>query len=277
MLDAGGEEVCATFSAGFPATDFPECGPTVWAFSADPEAAWRAVDALFEEIVAQEAEWRVTTSTPARALDRVAELMPVPSGRPVMIADTQDNPGQGGDARTTGLLRALVSRGFDGAVAPLWAPSAASSAHRAGTGARIALTVGGHPGIPGAEPFSGLFEVEHLGDGRYTIEGPMMRGTSGNAGPTACLRIGGVRVVVTTHKVQLIDRAQLRAFGVDSSAVPVIVAKSSVHFRADFAPTATEVIVAAAPGPIPADPAELPWQHLPAGIRRTPRPSGAPS
>ncbi|WP_353113574.1 hypothetical protein [Microbacterium sp.] len=31
------------------------------------------------------------------------------------------------------------------------------------------------------------------------------------------------------------------------------------------------------PGPIRADPAELPWRHLPAGIHRTPRPSGASS
>jgi len=52
------------------------------------------------------------------------------------------------------------------------------------------------------------------------------------------------------------------------------VVKSSVHFRADFQPIAHEVLVAKAPGPMQADPADLPWTRLQPGIRV--RPLGQP-
>jgi microcystin degradation protein MlrC len=42
----------------------------------------------------------------------------------------------------------------------------------------------------------------------------------------------------------------------------LIVLKSSNHFRADFEPIASHVLVAKAAGPMAADPADLPWRKL---------------
>ena len=39
------------------------------------------------------------------------------SGPPVVMADTQDNPGAGGDSDTTGMLRALIEVNYQGVVA----------------------------------------------------------------------------------------------------------------------------------------------------------------
>ena len=50
----------------------------------------------------------------------------------------------------------------------------------------------------------------------------------------------------------------------------LLVNKSSVHFRAAFAPIASHILVAQAPGPMAADPADLPWRHLPEGLARRP-------
>ena len=50
----------------------------------------------------------------------------------------------------------------------------------------------------------------------------------------------------------------------------LVVVKSSVHFRADFQPHASHVLVAKAAGPMAADPGDLPWRRLPPGTR--PRP-----
>ena len=50
----------------------------------------------------------------------------------------------------------------------------------------------------------------------------------------------------------------------------IIVVKSSNHFRADFQSMASQVLVAKAAGPMAADPADLPWQHLPAAMRLRP-------
>ena len=63
--------------------------------------------------------------------------------------------------------------------------------------------------------------------------------------------------MVTSVKRQALDQAILRHVGVEPADCRIIALKSSVHFRADFAPLAERVIVAAAPGPVVADPATL--------------------
>ncbi|HRZ61504.1 MAG TPA: MlrC C-terminal domain-containing protein, partial [Rubrivivax sp.] len=100
--------------------------------------------------------------------------------------------------------------------------------------------------------------------------GPMMTGVSVQLGPSACLEIDGVRVAVVSGKKQLLDRGLLRMVGIHAEAMKIIVVKSSNHFRADFTPHASHVLVAKAAGPMAADPADLPWTRLPADIRRRP-------
>jgi len=77
-------------------------------------------------------------------------------------------------------------------------------------------------------------------------------------------------VAVVSGKSQLLDRAMLRMVGVDSDAMKIVVVKSSVHFRADFQPNASHVLVAKAIGPMAADPSELPFVHLNPNTRTKP-------
>jgi microcystin degradation protein MlrC len=105
----------------------------------------------------------------------------------------------------------------------------------------------------------------------FTLTGPMGAGNPGNLGDTALIDIEGVRVMVTSRKMQALDQAILRHVGIEPSECPIIALKSSVHFRADFAPIAEQVIVAIAPGPVVADPAVLNFQHVRAEVRRRPR------
>ena len=58
--------------------------------------------------------------------------------------------------------------------------------------------------------------------------------------------------------------------GIHTEQMRIVVVKSSNHFRADFQPHASQVLVAKAAGPMAADPADLPWTRLPATIRRRP-------
>lgn len=265
-----GEILSLSFAPGFPAADFPECGPVVWGYGRSAAAATAAVDALYQQLVAAEPEWAVPFLTPDEAVIEAMRLAATAT-RPVVIADTQDNPGAGGDSNTTGMLRALVRHGAtDAALGLLRDPEAAAAAHAAGVGAVLRLTLGGQSGTPGDSPFEGEFTVEHLSDGCCTFEGPMMTGTKVNLGPTAGLSIGGVRIVVSTHKAQMLDRNLFRIGGVEPEAMKILVNKSSVHFRADFAPIASAILVAKAPGPMKADPADLPWQRLAPGIRVKP-------
>jgi microcystin degradation protein MlrC len=112
--------------------------------------------------------------------------------------------------------------------------------------------------------------VDRLTDGQFTLTGPMGAGNPGNLGPTALIDIYGITVIVVTRKMQTLDQAIIRHVGIEPASCPIIVLKSSVHFRADFGPIADHVIVAVAPGPVVADPATLNFRHVNPAIRRRP-------
>ena len=175
--------------------------------------------------------------------------------RPVVIADTQDNPGAGGNSDTTGMLRALVDNDAPrAALGMLVDPEAALAAHGAGAGSAINIALGGKSGIPGDAPFEAEFRVEQIGDGTFTGTGPMYGGARMNLGPMASLRIRDIRILVGSRKAQLADQAMYRHCGIEPTTRKIIVNKSSVHFRADFEPIASEVLICVAPGPMVADP-----------------------
>jgi microcystin degradation protein MlrC len=262
--------VSLSFAPGFPAADFEECGGAVWGYGDDAEQIERAVEALTQEIVAAEPKWVVPFLSPEAAV-REAQRLAAGASRPVVIADTQDNPGAGGNSDTTGMLRALLDcDAHDAALGLMVDPAAARAAHLAGVGQDITIALGGHSCVPGDAPFYGTFRVEQLSDGRCRFDGPVGHGKQGNVGPTARLSLKGVQVIVTTNKDQMMDRNQYRMAGVQPERMKILVNKSSVHFRADFEPIAEAILVAKAPGPMLADPADLPWTRLAPGIRLRP-------
>jgi microcystin degradation protein MlrC len=153
----------------------------------------------------------------------------------------------------------------------LYAPDeGVSEALRIARGAELDLGLGGKSGAPGQAPFRGRFRVERLGDGNFTGTGPMWGGVRCRLGPMALLAIGRVRVIVASRKLQAADQAILRHLGVEPAAQKILALKSSVHFRADFQPIAEEILVVAAPGPMLADPADLPFRKLRPGVRLRP-------
>ena len=260
-----------SFAPGFPAADFPECGPVIWGYGADASAVEGAVQALYDRMLTEEAAWEVPFLSPDEAV-REAMRLAEHSDRPIVIADTQDNPGAGGDSNTMGMLRALLRNGArEAAIGLIWDPHAVAEAKRAGAGAMVELALGGISGAVGDEPLLAQFEVLGLFDGVCHYDGPMMNGMRADVGPVALLRIEGVLVVVSSGKAQMLDRNLYRMAGVTPEAMKILVNKSSVHFRADFQSMAHTVLVAKAPGPMTADPADLPWKRLAQGIRLKPK------
>jgi len=266
---------CLSFCMGFPASDFDECAPMVWGHGSRAEAAAERLFALAGE----PAQWHLEC-LPAREAVQQALALAERAAKPVVIADTQDNPGAGGDSNTTGMLHALLAQGagrrFPGQVALglLYDPAAGRAALEAGVGAELELALGTavptFTGRPSDPPLKGRFKVLAVADGVCTLTGPMMTGLTVKLGPSACLEIDGIRIAVVSGKKQLLDRQLLRMVGIHTEQQRIVVVKSSNHFRADFQPHASHVLVAKAAGPMAADPADLPWTRLPATIRRRP-------
>jgi microcystin degradation protein MlrC len=256
------------FCFGFPYADFADCGPALAAYADTQAKADAAADAFAAHVAARESEFVQETLPAAEAVSE-AKRIAAGASKPIVIADTQDNPGGGGHGDTTGLLAELVRQKAKGAVLCLINDAESVAAcHAAGEGASLSLALGGKSD---SLPFICTARVLKLTDGRFTLTGPMGAGNPGNLGPCALIDIDGIRVMVVSHKMQALDQAILRHIGVEPSECPILVLKSSVHFRADFGPIAEKIIVGIAPGPVVADPAILNFRYVRTNVRRRPR------
>jgi microcystin degradation protein MlrC len=263
-----------SFAPGFPAADFIDCAPSVLAYGRTQADADAAVATMVATVLGCESDLAGRIYSPDDGVRLAMELAKT-AKRPVVIADTQDNPGAGGTSDTTGMLRALVRNGADrAAIGLIYDPQSALAAHAAGAGAEVTLALGGKSGIVGDAPFQATFVVEKLSDGKFVAPGPFYGGRQMDLGPSAALRIDGVRIAISSRKVHLADQAMYRFVGIEPTEQKILVNKSSVHFRADFEPIAERLLICAAPGAMPADTADLPWTRLKPGIRV--KPNGIP-
>ncbi len=257
---------------GFPAADVADCGPTAYACGYSQAAAREAVAGIAREVRAREHEFALELCSIEQAITATTR-QPTRRGRPIILADTQDNPGAGGNADTMSLIKALVAAGSHGVLAGVICdPEAAARAHAAGEGALVELQLGARTGTAGETPLAGRYKVLALGDGCFTGTGPFYRGGRFELGPMALLELGDVHIAVASRKQQAADQAMFRHLRAEPADYAVLALKSSVHFRADFELIASRILVVKAPGLNVADPAELPFRALRPGVRLHPSP-----
>ena len=269
LATTGAEDLAWCF--GFPYADFPGCGPAFCAYADTPEQAEAAATAFATHLAAHEPDFALPIPEAAQAVTQALTLLATPGlPGPIIIADTQDNPGGGGHADTTGLLAELVRQNARGAVLCLINDAdSAAACHQAGEGATLHLALGGKSDHT---PLETSAKVLHLTGGTFTLTGPMSRGNQAALGPSALIEIPpGIQVVVVSRKMQAYDQAILRHVGLDPTTIPLLVLKSSVHFRADFSLIARAILVAAAPGPVVADSATLAFTNVRPGLRLRPK------
>ena len=138
--EESGGILSAAYLAGFPPADLFGGGPAVVVHGFDAAGVRAAADLLVHDIAVREPEFAEPLYEPAAAVRKALDICTSDDyrGQPVVIADTQDNPGAGGSGDTTGMLEALVAEGAAGAVlGVLCDPQAAQAAHHAGVGATI--------------------------------------------------------------------------------------------------------------------------------------------
>jgi microcystin degradation protein MlrC len=260
-----------SLNMGFPPADIPDVGPSVLAYGADQGAVDEAADRLLGAVLAAEPGFAAHRPLPAD--EAVAEALRIARGgaaRPVVLADTQDNPGAGAPSTTMGLIAELLRQGAERAVVGIVNdPRAARLAHEAGVGGTVDR-LGGEREGPGQEPASGPWIVAAVSDGRFRGTSPMLRDAENRMGPTALLRREGVEVVVATIRQQPIHREVFTHLGVDLGSRAVVALKSSAHFRSGFQEIAERVIVTLSPGTNPEDPGSFPFTKIRPGVRLRP-------
>lgn len=198
------------------------------------------------------------------ALTEARALLDAGARWPVVVLDPADNPLSGGIGDTTALLHALKAHHDIPAVfCFIHDPALVARAHALGPGAPIDAALGGSvaPGFGPPVTFNGV--VERLTDGRFRNTGPMERGMPVAMGPTAVLRDGNLRVIITETCQSANDPGWCALHGIDLAATALFCVKAKNHFRAAFAPLCGPMLTADAPGPAPATLTCLPYRHVP--------------
>jgi len=243
-----------SFAHGFPWGDTPEVGARVLVVT-DGDGA--KAESLAAELGQEVWGMRATMSPPflniEAAVDRIAAHE---ASKPLVLADTADNPGLGAAGDSTFMLRHLIERGMGGvAIAPFYDRTATDFAFEAGLGARLNVRLGGKHGPASGAPIDAQVIVKGLVRAAYQHFGKAIT----PMGDMAWLRIGAdddaraIDVVVNDKRTQGFSPECFTSAGVDLGKTRALIVKSSQHFYAGFAPIADDIVYVSAPGTGPMD------------------------
>ena len=179
--------------------------------------------------------------------------------RPIVLADTADNPGAGAPCDGTILLRGLLERRVqNAALGALWDPIAVRLCFDAGLGATFPLRFGGKTAPSSGLPVDALVEVVGLARDCWQGFGP----TRVPLGDCAAVRVGGVEAVLITKRTQALGLELFTNLGIDPTKKKLVVVKSTNHFMAAFGPIAKKVIYIDSDGPLSRDYRKIPYTKV---------------
>ena len=233
-----------TICAGFVWADIPDAGPSVTITAhGDPSRFKGAAEELLKDVWETRREITVPLYSLQEAMTEAGKESG--EGRPLILADFTDNPGSGGYGDSVRLLEAMIHAQLDNAAfGCVPDPAAAQKCITAGVGQEVEITLGAKIDPKTYGPSLRVRgTVEHVSDGKFIAQGPMSKGVQLCMGPTAVLRCGGVRVLVTTHNIQVYDLQVFFSQKIDPRACSVVAVKSWHHFRAAFEPISRKVML----------------------------------
>ena len=151
------------------------------------------------------------------------------------FADVADNPGGGGRGNTMFLLKAFHEAGVAGAFfGVIYDPPLAEEAHRLGAGARFEAKFNRAETTKFSEPYAAPAQVMAVTDGNCVGGRGIYAGMRLALGPCAALAVGGITVVVVSHRVQCADPVFFEMMGLDIGRARSVAVKSRGHFRGGF-------------------------------------------
>ena len=247
----------------FPWADVPTTGTRSLVITDDdPDLAERVAEELAGELF----KIRHHVSSPSRSMAETFQraLAIDRGGKPVVIGDQADNAGGGAPSDSTFVTRYMIEQGIgDACIGMFWDPIAVRVAFAAEEGAELDMRIGGKMGPSSGDPLD--LPVKVLGLQRDMEQIVVWDGNEHRVplGDACALRTANdIDLVLISKRTQLLSPSVFSHFGLEPEKRSLLIVKSTQHFYGSFAPIAAEVLYMSAPGAIPPQFAEIPYQNV---------------
>lgn len=234
--------------AGFSLADIeaPCVSVVVTGRADDPAATQAAADRVAASIWSERAEF-VYDSEPLTESMQRAQALAIGASRPVLLLDHSDNCMSGGTCDAMDVLQAALAEGLtDIAVGPLCDPEAVDELVAAGVGAQVTVRLGNKVPLTQLkvtkEPVALTGTVVAVGDGEYTVTGPIYTGQRCAMGRTVLFDTGSAQIVVTERTHEPWDLGVFSCVGVDPTAHRFVLLKSRMYCRPVFVPLSQALV-----------------------------------
>jgi microcystin degradation protein MlrC len=264
--EEAGEIINVSVFGNFAFSDTAKNGLSVVVTARDDGAK---ASALATEIATRAWNNRAAFTREMTSIEEAVALVQKGNRAPVIFSDAGDNPGGGGEGRTTWLLGALVAAKAKGVYfGAFFDKELALEAQTLGEGGSFLAVFNRTGDTEFSKRFAAPARVLKLHDGAVVGRLGIYKNRQLNMGPCAALEIGGeggIIVVVISARNQTADPVFFEMFGLDIADAHTVCVKSRGHFRAGFAPwfgpeQVYEVDTAGLTSPILS---RFNWQNLP--------------
>ena len=256
-LEAQGRALSVSYFPVQPWLDMADVGITGLAVTdGDPQAAETVALEILDDIWDRREAFELPSMSPEQAVE-AALARP---GR-TLIVDAPDSMGAGASGDSPALLAAVLEKAPD-TPAALYIVDAetAAQAFELGAGAEAAFKVGAKTDSRWHAPVPLTAAVERLCDGVFTYQGGPAAGARGNLGPTAVLRVGGLRLVVGTYPFYEHMDEHYAACGVDVARMKLVSFKNLMNYR-KLLGEGTDFIALRGPGGAPLRLQDVDWKN----------------
>ncbi|MFC5445895.1 M81 family metallopeptidase [Rhizobium halophytocola] len=233
----------ANLMIGYVWADEPRATACAVVTATDRQAARTAVKAIAQSHWDAREAFRFGPVT--GPLDEMLEIAAKTETRPIILADSGDNPTGGGVGDRGDVLQALIERGWqDAVVGGICDPEGVAACFAAGEGAELTLTIGGRldPASPSVETTVTVKQLDDPGP-------PEER--------QAVVVTGGITVILAARRRPYHNIADFTRFGIEPEAVRLLVVKSG-YLSPELAPISNPNLMALTDGVINQDIEALP-------------------
>ncbi|QCI99529.1 M81 family metallopeptidase [Agrobacterium larrymoorei] len=233
----------ANLMVGYVWADEPRATACAVVTGTDPETAKRAAEEIARSYWNARHDFHFGPVT--GDLEAMLDITEQSETHPVILADSGDNPTGGGVGDRADVLKALILRGFEGAViGGITDLPAVDACFSAGVGATLALKIGGS--LDPASPFVEVAaEVRSLDD-----PGPKEE-------RQAVVRIGGVTLILAARRRPYHNIADFTRHDIEPTKARLLVVKSG-YLSPELQPIANPNLMALTDGVINQDIEKLP-------------------